>query len=64
MIWYLLIFSDSKKAVGYAYNMMGLTVKLAQSVSETLSFNNPIFVNSSRITYIRSVCVRISAHFC
>jgi len=31
-IWYLLVFSD-KKAAGYAWGLMGLTAKLAQSVS-------------------------------
>lgn len=32
-IWYLLVFSDKKKAAGYAWGIMGLTAKLAQSVS-------------------------------
>jgi len=32
-IWYLLVFSDKKKAAGYAWGLMGLTSKLAQSVS-------------------------------
>ena len=32
-IWYLLMFSDKKKAAGYAWGLMGLTAKLAQSVS-------------------------------
>jgi len=32
-IWYLLVFSDKKKAAGYAWGLMGLTAKLAQSVS-------------------------------
>ena len=31
-IWYLLVFSDQKKADSYAWGMMGLTMKLAQSV--------------------------------
>jgi hypothetical protein len=35
-IWYLLVFSDKKKAVGYAWGLMGLTAKLAQSVSLAL----------------------------
>lgn len=30
--WYLLVFSDRKKASGYAWGIMGLTVKLAQSI--------------------------------
>jgi hypothetical protein len=34
MIWYHLIFSDNKKAVGYAWNMMGFVAKLAQGVSK------------------------------
>lgn len=33
MIWYLLIFSDKSQAVAYAWSIMGLAVKLAQSVS-------------------------------
>lgn len=32
-IWFLLVFSDKKKAAGYAWGLMGLTAKLAQSVS-------------------------------
>ncbi|KAF9465747.1 hypothetical protein BDZ94DRAFT_1159388 [Collybia nuda] len=32
-IWYLLVFSDKKKAAGYAWGLMGMTAKLAQSVS-------------------------------
>ncbi|PFH53342.1 hypothetical protein AMATHDRAFT_45610 [Amanita thiersii Skay4041] len=32
MIWYHLIFSDNKKAVGYAWNLMGFVVKLAQGL--------------------------------
>ncbi|KAJ3862360.1 hypothetical protein EV359DRAFT_45366, partial [Lentinula novae-zelandiae] len=35
MIWYHLIFSDNKKAVGYAWNLMGFVAKLAQGVSYT-----------------------------
>ncbi|KIM35920.1 hypothetical protein M413DRAFT_32150 [Hebeloma cylindrosporum] len=31
-IWFLLVFSDKKKAVGYAWGLMGLTAKLAQSL--------------------------------
>ena len=34
MIWYHLIFSDNKKAVGYAWNLMGFVAKLAQGVSD------------------------------
>ncbi|KAK7056963.1 hypothetical protein VNI00_002681 [Paramarasmius palmivorus] len=32
MIWYHLIFSDNKKAVGYAWNLMGFVAKLAQGL--------------------------------
>ena len=32
-MWYLLVFSDKKKAAGYVWALMGLTAKLAQSVS-------------------------------
>jgi len=37
MTWYLLVFSDKKGAAGYAWGLMGLTAKLAQSVSGRLS---------------------------
>ncbi|KAK7048537.1 4Fe-4S ferredoxin-type domain-containing protein [Favolaschia claudopus] len=33
MIWYHLVFSDNRKAVGYAWNLMGFVAKLAQGVS-------------------------------
>jgi hypothetical protein len=33
MIWFHLIFSDNKKAIGYAWNLMGFVSKLAQGVS-------------------------------
>lgn len=36
--WYLLVFSDKKKAAGYAWGMMGLTLKLAQSVRRASFF--------------------------
>lgn len=36
-IWYLLVFSDQKKAVGYAWGLMGLSSKLAQSVRSLCS---------------------------
>ncbi|KAF9005439.1 hypothetical protein BDQ17DRAFT_1399143 [Cyathus striatus] len=32
MIWYYLIFSDNRKAVGYAWNLMGFVAKLAQGL--------------------------------
>ncbi|KAF9561089.1 hypothetical protein CPC08DRAFT_664768 [Agrocybe pediades] len=32
MIWYHLIFSDNKKAIGYAWNLMGFVAKLAQGL--------------------------------
>ena len=32
-IWYLLVFSDKKKAAEYAWGLMGFTAKIAQSVS-------------------------------
>lgn len=32
MIWYHLTFSDNRKAVGYAWNLMGFVAKLAQGV--------------------------------
>lgn len=38
MVWYLLIFSDKSQAVAYAWSIMGLAVKLAQSVSTLSKF--------------------------
>ena len=32
-IWYLLVFSDKKRAAEYAWGLMGFTAKIAQSVS-------------------------------
>ena len=43
MIWYHLIFSDNKKAVGYAWNLMGFVAKLAQGVS-SLSYSDVFIV--------------------
>jgi hypothetical protein len=40
-IWYLLVFSDSKKGNGHAWGLMGLTAKLAQSVCTSVSFYYP-----------------------
>ncbi|KIY45194.1 hypothetical protein FISHEDRAFT_49804 [Fistulina hepatica ATCC 64428] len=33
MIWYHLIFSDNKKAVGYAWNLLGFVAKLTQGLN-------------------------------
>ena len=44
LVWetyYLLVFSDKKKAAGYAWGMMGLTVKLAQSVRSPSLSSSP-----------------------
>ncbi|KIL59222.1 hypothetical protein M378DRAFT_1018412 [Amanita muscaria Koide BX008] len=38
-IWYLLVFSDKKKAAGYAWGLMGLTAKLAQSIGLHRNWN-------------------------
>ncbi|KIY68323.1 hypothetical protein CYLTODRAFT_421738 [Cylindrobasidium torrendii FP15055 ss-10] len=43
-VWYLLMFSDNKKAAGYAWGLMGLASKLAQSIGlhrNTLSNHSP-----------------------
>ncbi|KAL0581180.1 hypothetical protein V5O48_000870 [Marasmius crinis-equi] len=37
MIWYHLIFSDNKKAVGYAWNLMGFVAKVGLSFSANFS---------------------------
>ncbi|KAF5369123.1 hypothetical protein D9615_010426 [Tricholomella constricta] len=39
MIWWHLVFSDNKKAVGYAWNLMGFVAKLAQGLG--LHRDNP-----------------------
>ncbi|KAG5644900.1 hypothetical protein DXG03_007452 [Asterophora parasitica] len=39
MIWWHLVFSDKKKAVGYAWNLMGFVAKLAQGLG--LHRDNP-----------------------
>ncbi len=48
-MWYHLIFSDNKKAVGYAWNLMGFVAKLAQGVSLNASE-----LKSLPLTYIFS----------
>ena len=58
MIWYHLIFSDNKKAVGYAWNLMGFVAKLAQGVS-SLSYSD-IYIYIMRLECpISLVFVRI-----
>ena len=61
MIWYHLIFSDNKKAVGYAWNLMGFVAKLAQGVSHIyILYNLGVFSSklifsffySARIAYV------------
>jgi hypothetical protein len=58
MIWYHLIFSDNKKAVGYAWNLMGFVAKLAQGVSHLelyISWEHLrliFFSYSARIAYV------------
>ncbi|KAG6853952.1 hypothetical protein C0991_012276 [Blastosporella zonata] len=39
MVWWHLIFSDNKKAIGYAWNLMGFVAKLAQGLG--LHRDNP-----------------------
>jgi hypothetical protein len=55
MTWYLLVFSDTKKAAGYAWGLMGLTAKLAQSVS---NLDNGLAYMLT-LYHFRSVFVRI-----
>jgi hypothetical protein len=55
MIWYLLIFSDKSQAVAYAWSIMGLAVKLAQSVGfpAMLTLHSPnILFSLVRATYV------------
>lgn len=56
-IWSLLAFSDKKKAAGYAWGLMGLTAKLAQSMS---FFSEDIdFLILTPVSIFRSVSVCI-----
>ncbi|KAG6810785.1 hypothetical protein H0H92_010352 [Tricholoma furcatifolium] len=41
MIWWHLIFSDNKKAIGYAWNLMGFVAKLAQGMISGTDRDNP-----------------------
>ena len=50
MIWYHLIFSDNKKAVGYAWNLMGFVAKLAQGVS-SLSYSDIYIYYEAEVSY-------------
>jgi hypothetical protein len=45
-MWYLLVFSDKKKSAGYAWGLMGLTVKLTQSVCHRFFFSCTRSTNS------------------
>jgi hypothetical protein len=52
-MWYHLIFSDNKKAVGYAWNLMGFVAKLAQGVCTMLCHLDFIdAVPSARFAYV------------
>lgn len=59
-IWYLLVFSDKKKAAGYAWGLMGLTAKLAQSVR--LITLRRYYAYQLEILTHRLVCVCIISH--
>jgi hypothetical protein len=54
MMWYHLIFSDNKKAVGYAWNLMGFVAKLAQGVCGIFCKLIPISLTylSDRFAYV------------
>ena len=56
-IWYLLVFSDKKKAAGYAWGLMGLTAKLAQSVSFVSARIDFLILTMASIFRSVSVCV-------
>jgi hypothetical protein len=58
MIWYLLIFSDKSQAVAYAWSIMGLAVKLAQSVS---SLAKSILGLADPLSPVGSSCVTLSS---
>lgn len=58
MIWYLLIFSDKSQAVAYAWSIMGLAVKLAQSVS---SLAKSVLGLADPFSPVGSACVVLSS---
>lgn len=59
MIYFHLIFSDNKKAVGYAWNLMGFVAKLAQGVRDDRLSS---LRHSSHILYILSSLDFVSDH--
>ena len=61
MIWYHLIFSDNKKAVGYAWNLMGFVAKLAQGVRISTLPHFSCYL-SVRLTAWTSCVTNISGH--
>lgn len=65
MIYYHLIFSDNKKAVGYAWNLMGFVAKLAQGVSARSSFflHSPnIALCCDSLVYVRHFSGQVNQH--
>jgi hypothetical protein len=44
MVWYYLIFCDNNKSVGYAWNMIGFVIKMAQGVSSSSSLSLPSLI--------------------
>jgi len=61
-IWFLLVFSDKKKAAGYAWGLMGLTAKLAQSVSGMSPASR--YAKLTGYSLIRLVYVRYQTLLC
>ena len=59
-IWYLLVFSDKKRAAGYAWGLMGLTAKLAQSVGPNIIISSCPLANDElhcfRSGYVSGIC--------
>ena len=58
MVWWHLIFSDNKKAVGYAWNLMGFVAKLAQGVGTIRSscgfdFANVLISAAHSLDFVR-----------
>lgn len=56
-LWFLLMFSEQKKSTSQAWAIMGLTTKLAQSVSHSrfMFLTALIKIPSPRLDYVRSI---------
>ena len=59
MIWYHLIFSDNRKALGYAWNLLGFVAKLVQGVRlAPLSYSAPRLTSAIRSNFLICLTAR------